>query len=203
MTGYKAHALLIGMPTCSRSFAGLPVTEGSGINETSFFFSPVRLSCKIHREHQPLFSKANQGSSVPICTCRQLCKLVLFPPTPAIPVTWCLRCFIRQIQQRQSLEMDSPSFQTKGEPFIFPFIAKAIKLLSKRRVEVHPWARRGFRVFSNVSFSSTGLGASLWIPEISWEKSKMTLPPSPLIGSHPIGTEYHVPRQLPSGTVIF
>lgn len=149
MTGCKAHSLLIGMPTCSRSFAGLPVTEGSGINEMSFLLPPpqVRFSCKIHRKHQPLFSKANQGSSVPICTSRQLCKLVLFPPTPAIPVTWCLSCFIRQIQQRQSLEMVCPSFQTKAERFVFfPFNAKAIKLLSQRRVEVQPWARRDFRV---------------------------------------------------------
>lgn len=125
-----------------------------------FFFFSVRFSCKIHREHQPLFSKANQGSSVPICTSRQLCKLVLFPPTPAIPVTRCLSCFIRQIQQRQSLEMVCPSFQTKAERFIFPFNAKAIKLLSKRRVEVHPWAGEASGLYYNVSFSSTGLGVS-------------------------------------------
>lgn len=126
MTGYKAHSLLIGMPTCSRSFAGLPVTEGSGINETCLF--SVSFSYKIHREHQPLFSKANQRSSVPICTSRQLCKLVLFPPTPASLVTRCLRCFIRQNQKRQSSEMVCSSFQTKAEHFIFPFLQKSMNI---------------------------------------------------------------------------
>lgn len=105
MTDYKAHSLLIGMPTCSRSFARLPVTEESGINETClfffFFFFSVRFCCKIHREHQPLFSEANQRSSVPICASPQLCKLVSFPPTQAILVTWSVSCFIRQNQQRQ------------------------------------------------------------------------------------------------------
>lgn len=128
MTGYKAHSLLIGMPTCSRSFAGLPVTEGSGINETCLF--SVGFSCKIHREHQPLFSKANQRSSVPICTSQQPCKLVLFPQTLAIPVTWCLSCFIKQNQQRQSSEMLCPSFQIKAEHFIFPFLQKAMKIVA-------------------------------------------------------------------------
>ena len=120
MTGYKAHPLLIGMPTCSRSFAGLPVTEGSGINDTCLF--SVRFSCKIHREHQPLFSKANQRSSEPICSSRWLCKLVLFPPTPAIPVTWCLNCFIRQNQQRQCSGNGVPLIPNKSRVLFFFFL---------------------------------------------------------------------------------
>lgn len=43
MTDYKIRSLLIGVPTCSSSFAGLPVTEGSGINETCPPFFPSKI----------------------------------------------------------------------------------------------------------------------------------------------------------------
>jgi hypothetical protein len=120
MTGYEAQSLLIGMSSDSRSFVGLRIKEGNGINETCLFSvavlqDPLRVSTII-------CFKANHKSSRPMCTRRQPCKQVLFPLTSALPVTWCLNCFVRQNQQRQHSKMLCPLFQITAQHFIFlPF----------------------------------------------------------------------------------